>query len=443
MHQRQKSEGFTLIELLVVISIIALLAALALPALVKAREAARKTVCSNNLRQFGIGLTEFAGRDPLNRMATGQSDYFRDGSQDTYGWVADIVNSGNGVVGDMLCPSNPARANEKLNELLSISTANIDSPAAGNTHARMGAGAGALLISNAAETDPDEDVIFNATVAWDNPATPIDEATAGVSPQVYIGSQYVDRGYMTNYANGYFLSRLQPKTAAVTVSNVEFVVADGGAFKERRDTIGPLRQNVLDKGRVPASIIGLLGDGGPGDIDEAILAVTVPNAKIELPQGMLLCEAANDGPAFYSIGAARLVLLDNLARLNTQRDCERGEATTASCGLPTGANTAAALVDGGLNYLQDTRDWYAVHSGAANILMADGSVKTVFDTNADGYFNPGFPIGVDASGAFTALTDDQISRVGYSDATVEMSPTEYFNGMFLDDQYFKGRFEES
>lgn len=79
MTTRHTSDrGVTLIELLVTVAIIALLLALLLPAVLAARESSRRAACTNNLRQVGIALNNYAtsvGMLPPGRSWNGYSLY--------------------------------------------------------------------------------------------------------------------------------------------------------------------------------------------------------------------------------------------------------------------------------------------------------------------------------------------------------------------------------
>ncbi|HVA46669.1 MAG TPA: DUF1559 domain-containing protein [Pirellulales bacterium] len=71
--QRPARLAFTLVELLVVIAIIGILIALLLPAIQAAREAARRTTCTNNLKQLGLAFQNY--HDVWNRLPYGFGDW--------------------------------------------------------------------------------------------------------------------------------------------------------------------------------------------------------------------------------------------------------------------------------------------------------------------------------------------------------------------------------
>src|SRR6266571_3314454 len=82
--------GFSAIELMAVIAILALLAALLLPALAKAREQGRSSVCRNNMRQIGLAMTLYADDNsdylpwPGDTDRNWQPDWVFGGQADTF-----------------------------------------------------------------------------------------------------------------------------------------------------------------------------------------------------------------------------------------------------------------------------------------------------------------------------------------------------------------------
>jgi len=338
--------AFTLIELLVVIAIIGILVGLLTPAINAARSAARSAQCQNNLRQIGTGLQAFATVSNRGKLCSGNFDWAGDGAVTDVGWVADLVESGI-LPGTLLCPTNEARTSVTIEEVLNRSVFTV--------------ACGIDPSGDPAQSLPDGTLLIG-------PCREIVSAPAA-DRKVIIEKKLIEKGFNTNYGASWFLVRGDVRLDDTGVPQT--IGGCGGSVFHRSSTTGPLELKRIDSSRISGSTIPLLADVN----SRGLLSQDIGE---RLKSGTGLAVNLFGAPAGWIAATGEI-----------KRDPKPADAGFTS--TRDGATGWWAFWN--KNTLQDYTRLAPIHKNSCNVVMADGSVQSFYDSNKDGYLNNGFPKG--------------------------------------------------
>jgi len=345
--------GFTLVELLVVIAIIATLIGLLLPAVQSAREAARRTQCSNSIRQCGLAMHQFvsakgslpnssrppSGANGRVSWVTRSLPYMEDRQlSDAYdfdaagaNWSSATARAGSGrtvpnavlvmtVIPHLQCPSDPEGSGSYDGD-----------PDTSSTPSGYGTGAAVVNANRSGFTTPG---LFCATTDY-SPTTFVDNRLTGKADVVAPGSQKI-----------------------VSSGSVSSPAAAGLLYK---DYDGRTKAKINQCTDGLSKTIALAESAGrPAKYVRGKKVGTFPTDRVN---GGGWCRPASD---FAFKGAAA-----------------DGSAVGSSAGqainVTNGENVTTATFGGNEYGKEGTGDPYSFHPGTINVLMGDGSARSVSD----------------------------------------------------------------
>lgn len=325
----------------------------------------------------------FADRDKLGRFTSGAHDGLRDGCLNLIGWTADQIHIDAHNAQNLICPASPARASEAYNDYLGpVRTTPLDG---GNPNR----------------------VFISYSICR--------ERGVGGWTGTQVGDEFAAKGYRTNYMTTWFLSRQEVRAEQVGLikrwSNVGGITPKG-----LNGAKGPLSRRALDTAMLPTGLVPLTGDANYGPrIGRSALQTIVDSAGQSFAQqGDPLAASFSDGPMARKTQTpwSQVASVDLYHIHTEERDHHLQGAERV---LRSGAADAGAAVE----HLQDYRALGPVHAGTANVLFAEGTVKSFRDRNGDGFLNPGFE------------GRAQLPSSPYVDDTIELPATEIFSGVLL------------